>query len=57
MVNKIVEILSKFLAGLAKVLGPILNFVLKPLWEYTDRVWYRRGYENEDHSVQSSDEK
>lgn len=50
MVNKIIEVLTKALVALTKVLGPFLNTVLKKLWAYTDHVWYRRGYEKEDHT-------
>lgn len=50
MVNKIVEVLTKVLVALTKVMGPLLNTVLKKLWAYTDEKWYRRGYENEDHT-------
>lgn len=50
MVNKIVEVLTKALVALSKVLGPFLNAVLKKLWAYTDHVWYRQGYEKEDHT-------
>lgn len=50
MVNKIVEVLTKALVALTKVLNPVLNKALKNLWAYTDSVWYRKGYENEDHT-------
>lgn len=50
MVNKIVEVLSVGLAKLSGVLGPVLNKLLKKLWNYTDEVWYRQGYEHEDHT-------
>lgn len=50
MVNKIVEILTKVLVALTKVAGPALNAALKKLWAYTDKVWYRQGYEKEDHT-------
>lgn len=48
MVNKIVEVLSKGLGALTKVLGPILNTVLKPLWDYTNENWYRTDYKSGD---------
>ena len=50
MVNKIVEVLSVGLAKLSGVLGPVLNNLLAKLWAYTDKVWYRQGYEKEDHT-------
>ena len=50
MVNKIVEVLTKGLVALTNVLGPVLNTLLKKLWAYTDNVWYRQGYEKEDHT-------
>ncbi|MBQ1706592.1 MAG: hypothetical protein II572_01420 [Clostridia bacterium] len=50
MVNKIVEVLTKGVVALTNVLGPVLNTLLKKLWAYTDSVWYRQGYENEDHT-------
>ena len=50
MVNKIVEALTKGLVALSNVLGPVLNTVLKKTWAYTDKVWYRQGYEHEDHT-------
>ena len=50
MVNKIVEVLTKALVALTDVLGPVLNTLLKKLWAYTDKVWYRQGYEQEDHT-------
>lgn len=50
MVNKIVEVLTKALVAVTNVVGPLLNKALKKLWAYTDEKWYRRGYENEDHT-------
>ncbi len=50
MVNKIIEVLTKGVVALTNVLGPVLNKVLKKLWNYTDEVWYRKDYYNEDHS-------
>ena len=48
MVNKIVEVLSKGLGALTKVLSPVLNTVLKPLWDYTNEHWYRTEYKSGD---------
>ncbi len=50
MVNKIIEVVTKALVALANALGPVLNNLLAKLWAYTDKVWYRQGYEKEDHT-------
>ncbi|MBQ8063981.1 MAG: hypothetical protein IJ720_03535 [Clostridia bacterium] len=50
MVNKIVEVLTKILVAVSNVMGPALNLALKKLWAYTDEKWYRKGYENQDHT-------
>ena len=35
--------MAKGISRFVEKVGPVLNKLLKPLWEYTDRVWYRKN--------------